>query len=323
MTIAEHDHSSIEALFETLYNFLLQTPDGSPLSEFLTHFSYDLLRTGLVFIVVLFAVSYCKTYISSDHIRTALLRVNRIAAIGIACLAGLVSSTCVCTNVPLFLGFLALGVPLHLSMTYLISSSLINIASLLSMAAITGWRFTLAYTVTSVVITIVAGCLLGALSGGEYVKIDQSPIKTATKTTSYRQTDRLKIAGHELWHASREQWLWILLGILLAAVIESLVDVQFAQSVSSLGFLGVLLTTLAGLVLHTDIIAIVPVLSSFLQLHISYGILFSLTASLSFFSIPMVLMLKNTVKLRYMMYSWAIMFVLILIAGSVLLPFAE
>lgn len=317
----EHQHGFLQELFEQFFHWLLPSVDG--VADFLSDFAFDLIRTGLVFLVVLYLVSYAKTYLSTKRVRECLLRVNRFAAILIATVAGVLSSTCVCTNVPIFLGFLAFGVPLSLSMTYLISSSLINIASIISMWALCGWQFTLSYLVASLLIIVIAGCLLSLLSEKEYLMGSFSSEPLEEQLARPTQKERFCLAWHELVHTAREQWLWILLGVALSVVIEAFADISFAAELSSLGFWGVLFATLIGVVLHTDIIAIVPVLGSLLELHVSYGLLFSLTSSLSFFAIPTVVMLKKAVRVRYILYSWLILFLLILIAGTVLLPFSQ
>lgn len=313
-----HSHGPMQELIETFYCWIFHLEEGSSLSEFLSHFTYDLIRTFLVFFVVLIIVSFLKTYISAQSVRYTLLHVNRFGAIFLAAVAGLFSSTCVCTNVPLFFGFLAFGVPLHLGMVFLLSSSLINIASLISMAALTDWRFTLAFVIASIFIAVITGFILSFLHGEKYIKaeIETSSIEV---NKNLKFSDRLACALHETMHTFKHQWLWILLGVALSALIISVVDLDFASKISSLGFLGVFLAAVIGLVLHTDIISIVPVLSTLIDLHVSFGILFSLAASLAFFSIPMMLMVKNTIRLRYLLYTWGIVFVLILIAGTAML----
>lgn len=317
----EHHHGILQEILVQFFGWLF--PFSEDAADFFADFTFDLLRTVVVFLVVLFLVAYAKTYLSAQHVREYLFKVNRVAALLLAAVAGLFSSTCVCTNVPIFLGFLAFGVPLSLSMTYLISSSLINIASVISMWALCGWRFTLCYLTVSFIITVVAGILLSFLPEDSYRIGSLSASLPSPSAGRPTQKDRLHAARHELLHTAREQWLWILLGVALSALIESFADIGFATQISSLGFWGVLIATAVGVILHTDIIAIVPVLTTLLDLHISYGLLFALTASLSFFALPVVVMLKNVLRFRYILYSWLILFLLILAAGTLMLPLAQ
>lgn len=317
--MGHEEHGLVESIIENFYMSLLQVEDGSPILEFLTHFTYDLIRTFLVFLVVIYIVSYIKTFISYEHIKTKVLGVNKWIALFIATLMGFFSSTCVCTNVPLFLGFLALGVPLNLAMTYLISSSLINVASITSMFAIDGLKFSALYLAASILISLIAGFILTFLKSDKYLIGNLKEFEF--KETKISQKERFKSAFHELKHNVSHQWVWILLGVMLAAIIEIIVDVDFAQRLSSLGVVGVISTTIIGVVLHTDIIAILPVLSAFIGLNMNYGILFCLTTSLSFFAFPVLVMVNKTVKLKYMLITWAIMFILIILAGVALLPF--
>ena len=317
----EHHHGVLQELLEQFFNFLL--PFSETAADLLSDFTFDLLRTVLVFFIVLSLVAYAKTYLSAEHVRNYLLKLNRVAALLLAAASGLFSSTCICTNIPVFLGFLSFGVPLSLCVTYLISSSLINIAPIVSMWALCGWRFTLCYIAAGFIITVIAGILLSLLSEEKYRMDSFSPPSHPASSARPTQKERLHIAGHELLHTLKEQWLWILLGVALSAVIERFADISFAEGISSLGFWGVLLATAIGVILHTDIIAIVPVLTTLLDLHISYGLLFSLTASLSFFAVPTIVMLKKALRVRYILYSWIILFFLILIAGTVMLPLVQ
>lgn len=314
-----HQHGPLQEWIEGFFCGCFHLEEGSKISELLSHFTYDALRTFLVFFVVLFLVSYIKTYISADGVQATLLRVNRFAAIFIAALAGVLSSTCVCTNVPLFFGFLAFGVPLHLSMTFLISSSLLNIASLGSMAALTDWRFTVWYFIASLGVAAVSGILLSFIKEEkQYVK-EEIQGSLLPEKEPVAQSTRFRNAWHELKHTFHHQWLWLLIGVFLSALINSFIDLDFAQKISDSGFLGILLATCIGVILHTDIISMVPVISALLQLRISFGFLFALSASLAFFSIPMMFMVKNTIKLRYLLYTWGIVFVCILIASAAMM----
>lgn len=315
----EHDHGPLQELIEGFFCWLFKVEEGSQISEFCGHFVYDALRTFLVFFVVLFLVSYLKTYISAQGVQAALLHVNKGAAILLAALAGILSSTCVCTNVPLFFGFIAFGIPLHLAMTFLISSSLLNIASIGSMAALTDWRFTLSFIIASLCVSVLSGIILSFIKGEEkYIReqIQGNEIQMKRKAP---QKERLHSALHELKHTFHHQWLWLLIGVLLSAIINSLVDLDFAEKISSSGFWGILIATCIGVILHTDIISVVPVISALLTLHISFGLLFSLSASLAFFSLPMMVMVKNTIRLRYLIYTWGIVFVLVLLSGAVMM----
>lgn len=316
----EYHHGALQELIERFFAFLLSFSDS--LADFFSDFTFDLIRTMLVFLVVLLAVSYAKTYLSAQSVRKYLLKLNRVTALLFATAAGFFSSTCVCTNIPIFLGFLSFGVPLSLCVTYLISSSLINIASVVSMWVLCGWKFTVCYIIASFVITYVAGVLLSLLPEEKYKMANFSGASVLCDSAAGRPTQkqRLHTAKNELVHIAKDQWLWILLGIALSAVIEHFADISFAEEISSFGFLGVLFATAVGVILHTDIIAVVPVLATLLELHISYGLLFSLTASLSFFAIPTIVMLKKALRVRYILYSWIILFFLILIAGAVMLP---
>lgn len=320
MVLAD-EHGALEEFIEKVYLSLFPIDKGNPLSEFLTHFTYDLIRTFSVFFVVLFFVSYLKTYISTQHIKDALIKIKTPIAVVAAVVCGLFASTCVCTNVPVFLGFIALGVPLNLAMTYLISSSLINGASLISMAAIDGIRFTGVYTVACVATAVAAGFILSCFDEKKYLFGSTDGYKG--DRVYQDQKSRVKASVHELKHITKEQWVWILLGVLLAAVIDSIVNVEFVNSISGLGAWGILITTLIGVLLHTDIIAVTPVLSSFLNLKMNYGVLFSLTTSLSFFSFPMIVMLKATIKIKYILLTWAVMFILIFAAGVCLMPISQ
>lgn len=316
---AAHHHGALQEFFVNLFCKLFGVEDGNPLAEIPAHFLYDLLRTFLIFIIVLSVVSFLKTYIPVASVRKSLLKVNRYVAIVIAAFAGILSSTCICTNVPLFLGFLAFGIPVHLAMTYLIAASMVNITSLLSMAAITDIRFTAVYTGVCLLMTIVAGIILSFIDGEKYIHRDRISAGALDPDRRPTVSERWGYALHETKHTLRDQWVYIVIGVALSALINGFVNLDFAEKISSFGFWGVLGVTVLGLVLHTDVVSVLPVVSALLRVGVPYGMLIALITSLAFFSIPMVIMVKKTVSLRYVAYSWVILFALILITGQVLL----
>lgn len=314
-----HHHGALQEFFVSLFCKLFGVEDGNPLAEIPAHFLYDLLRTFVIFLVVLTIVSFLKTYIPVASVRRALLKVNRYVAIVIAAFAGILSSTCICTNVPLFLGFLAFGIPVHLAMTYLVAASMINITSLLSMAAITDLRFTAVYIAVCLLMTIVTGIILSFIDGEKYVYRDRLSAGALDPAQKPSFSERWHYALHETKHTLRDQWIYIVIGVAISALINGFVNLEFAEKISGFGFWGVLGVTIVGLVLHTDVVSVLPVVSALLRVDVPYGMLIALVTSLAFFSIPMVIMVKKTVSLRYIAYSWVVMFVLILISGQVLL----
>lgn len=315
---AAHEHGAVQGLIEHFFEHLFHWEEGSPGLEMVSHFTYDLIRTFLIFLLVLAVVSYVKTYIPVSKVQGTLTRVNRYVAVVLAALAGVLSSTCVCTNVPLFLGFLAFGVPLHLATTYLISASLINITSLLSMAALTDLRFTATYVCVSLLVTIVAGIVLSFLHEEAYINRDSLSMDSYLSEERMSQSRRLHFVRHEMLHTLREQWGYIVIGVALAAAINAFVNLEFVEQFSRYGFLSIFVVTVVGLVLHTDVISVLPIVSSLLQLNVSYGLLFALISSQAFFAIPMVVMVKKTVKMKYIGILWGVMFVLILAASEIL-----
>lgn len=315
-----HDHGPLQEWIEQLFIKNFGWEEGSAVCEFFSHFTYDLLRTFLVLLIVLLLVSYLKTYISAQAVQKTLMRLNRFAALFLAAIAGIFSSTCVCTNVPLFFGFLAFGVPIHIAMTYLISSSLLNIASVVSMAALVDWRFTLCYVGASLIITMLAGFILSFFSNKNYIRKEIQGSAESEQSVTLTQRQRWEISLHETKHTYKHQWFWILIGVLLSALINSMVNLDFAQKISDFGILGIFFAACLGAVLHTDIISILPVLSALLQLHVSFGLLFTLSVTLAFISVSMIPMVKNAIKLRYLFLSWGIVFVLSIIFGILMMP---
>lgn len=177
----------------------------------------------------------------------------------------------------------------------------------------------MAYLVSCLAIAFIAGMVLSLLHDTRY--LNKNSLPDCSRSGKGHQTQRQRFAYmlHEVIHTLKEQWVYLLTGVALSALIISFVDLDFAQKLSDSGFLGVLAVTAAGLVLHTDVVAVLPVISTLMGLQMPYGILFSLVAALAFFSIPMVIMVKKSVKLSYIAILWGIMFVLINAAGGILL----
>ncbi|HIZ55805.1 MAG TPA: permease [Firmicutes bacterium] len=357
-----HSHSGLQEWLLHLFGL----SEENPWAEAAVHFIYDLGRVLLVFFVVLFLVSFLQTYVTMDRLRDRFSHMNPFLCILIALLLGLLASTCICTNIPIFIGLIAMGVPLYASMTFLISSSLLNISSILSMLAINGAHFTGVYTITAIVITYIAGLILALLRQKDYLYHAAIPEHTAPEhvhlhghgctcnhdhpishkhlaadhvdsdhaehTHDHSESgcaenhnpnqcrdfaSRCRYAWHQTGHAFREQWLYILLGVAISAGISAFVNLDFVQQIAELGWISVLAVTVIGLFLHTDVISILPVAQTLFSMGAGYGLLLPLIFSLAFFSLPTIVMLNKVVKIRYIGYTWGIMFILILGSGFV------
>lgn len=273
-----------------------QTRLGSAVHFFL----YDTAKIMLLIVGLIFAISLARSAVPPEKVRD--LIVGRHVAIGFALAAvfGAITPFCSCSSVPLFIGFVAAGVPLGVTLTFLITSPLINQIGVVMLAGMVGWHIAALYVVTGMAMAVVAGVLLSRLDLERWVDPFVKEITAPASVDGGKPTlaDRVEYARAETVDIVRSVWVYVLVGIALGAGIHGWVPADFfvttgiADSVWS-----VPAATLAGVPLYANVAGVVPLIDAVYSKGLGLGTAMAFMMSVVALSLPAMILLKRVMRL--------------------------
>lgn len=289
---AGHDHGLLGEWVEALTERL---PVPESVHEFITHFITDSLNIFLLLFVVMTAVYFLSSYINMDKLHRKLAHLNSIPGYLLAAAAGMLSPFCSCSILPVLIGLISVGVPVSVCLCYLTASSLINLTAIVSVFAVAGVQFGVAYLIGSVIILIALSVLLASLkldSGVKHYDCEHHhDHEHAPKTVGAR----LKHALLDMLNMVKKCWLFILLGVALSSAIMAFFSLDaITQIVNSNEMLSSLIVSVVGIPIHSDIFTIAPVL--LLLLKISPAVALSFALSSMVISIPSAILLTRALR---------------------------
>lgn len=289
---AGHDHGLLGEWIEALTERL---PVPESVHEFITHFITDSLNIFLLLFVVMTAVYFLSSYINMDKLHRKLAHLNSVPGYLLAAAAGMLSPFCSCSILPVLIGLISVGVPVSVCLCYLTASSLINLTAIVSVFAVAGVEFGVAYLIGSVIILIVLSVLLASLkldSGVKHYDCEHHhDHEHAPKTIGAR----LKHALLDMLNMVKKCWLFILLGVALSSAIMAFFSLDaITQVVNSNEMLSSLIVSVVGIPIHSDIFTTAPVL--LLLLKISPAVALSFALSSMVISIPSAILLTRALR---------------------------
>lgn len=261
-------------------------------------FLYDTVKITVLLCVLIFGISYIQSYFPPERSRRILGRFHGIWANIIGALLGTVTPFCSCSSIPLFIGFTSAGLPLGVTFSFLISSPMVDLGSLVLLMSIFGTRVAIVYVVMGLVIAVAGGTLIEKLRMERYVEefirnassVDiDSPVLT--------QKERLIYAKDQVAATFKKVFPYILLGVGIGALIHNWIPESWIEAV--LGGndpFGVILATLVGIPMYADIFGTIPVAEALLGKGALLGTVLAFMMAVTTLSLPSLIMLRKAVK---------------------------
>lgn len=270
----------------------------SRLGGSLHFFLYDVVKITVLLCVLIFAVSYLQSYFPPERSRQILGRFHGIRANLIAALLGTVTPFCSCSSIPLFIGFTSAGLPLGVTFSFLISSPMVDLGSLVLLMSIFGARIAVLYVVVGLVIAVVGGTILEKMHLEDQLEDFLFSGNAARgQTTSMTQSQRLVYAREQMTGTFRKVFPYILVGVGIGAIIHNWLPENWIQTVlGSRNPFGVLLATLVGIPMYADIFGTIPVAEALLAKGAQLGTILSFMMAVTTLSLPSLIMLRKAVK---------------------------
>ena len=261
-------------------------------------FLYDVTKITILLCFLIFLISYIQSYFPPERSKKIMARFHGVWANIIAALLGTVTPFCSCSSIPLFIGFTSAGLPLGVTFSFLISSPMVDLGSLVLLMSIFGWQVAVLYVILGLVIAVVGGTLIEKLHMEKYV---EDFIKNASsvdiENTALTQKDRLIFAKDQVVSTFKKVFPYILVGVGIGAVIHNWIPESWIEMVlGSNNPFGVVLTTLLGIPMYADIFGTIPIAEALLVKGAQLGTVLSFMMAVTTLSLPSMIMLRKAVK---------------------------
>ena len=261
-------------------------------------FIYDTIKIMVLLGVLILIISYIQSYFPPERTKKILGRFHGIWANIIATLLGTVTPFCSCSSIPLFIGFTSAGLPLGVTFSFLISSPMVDLGSLVLLMSIFGWKVAVLYVVFGLAIAVVGGTLIEKLhlenQVEEYIRNGHA-IDVPQEELHFK--DRLKYAWEQVVSTAKKVAPYVLIGVGIGAIIHNWIPEDFIVKVlGDNNPFGVVLATIAGVPMYADIFGTIPIAEALLAKGALLGVVLSFMMGVTTLSLPSMIMLRKAVK---------------------------
>ncbi len=280
-------------------------------------FIYDVIKIFILLSVLIFTISYIQSFFPPERTRKILGRFNGITANILGALLGTITPFCSCSSIPLFIGFTSAGLPIGVTFSFLISSPLVDLASVLLLASIFNWKIAIAYVVVGLILAVIGGSLISKLKLEKYVE----PFVFGNKLMEIEQEeltvkDRMSYSREQVLDIIKKVWLYILIGVGIGAAIHNWIPESVISAVLGQDkWYSVLLATVVGVPMYADIFGTLPIAEALVLKGVGIGTALSFMMAVTALSLPSMILLKKVVKTRLLVTFAGIVTIGILIIG--------
>lgn len=280
-------------------------------------FIYDTIKIMVLLGVLILIISYIQSYFPPERTKKILGHFHGIGANIIAALLGTVTPFCSCSSIPLFIGFTSAGLPLGVTFSFLISSPMVDLGSLLLLMSIFGWKVAVIYVVLGLVIAVAGGTLIEKLHSQnqveEYIRNGRS---LDVPQEELHFNDRLKYAWEQVVSTAKKVAPYVLIGVGIGAIIHNWIPEEFIVKVlGDNNPFGVVLAAIAGVPMYADIFGTIPIAEALLAKGALLGVVLAFMMAVTTLSLPSMIMLRKAVKPKLLGIFVAICTVGIIIVG--------
>ena len=280
-------------------------------------FIYDTIKIMLLLGVLILIISYIQSYFPPERTKKILGRFRGIGANMIAALLGTVTPFCSCSSIPIFIGFTSAGLPLGVTFSFLISSPMVDLGSLLLLMSIFGWKVAIVYVLLGLIIAVAGGSLIEKLhlenEVEEYIKNGKS-VDIPQEELHFK--DRLHFAWEQDVSTAKKVAPYVLIGVGIGAIIHNWIPEEIIVNILGANNpFGVIIATIAGVPMYADIFGTIPIAEALLAKGALLGVVLSFMMGVTTLSLPSMIMLRKAVKPKLLWIFIAICMVGIILVG--------
>lgn len=311
----------LQDLVDSLLINVFGVDESGFLFKSLSFFLYDVIKIFILLSVLIYLSSYIQSYFTPEKTKKILTKFKGLSGNIIGALLGTVTPFCSCSSIPIFIGFTKAGLPIGVTFSFLISSPLVDLASVILLASIFNWTIALVYVVVGLVIAVIGGTLIDKFHMEKYVEEFVMEGRKNADGTEYVEIEMSKKERHsysieQVKEIIRKVWIYILIGVGIGAVIHGYIPESFIQSV--LGDdnpFSVVIATIVGVPMYADIFGTLPIAEALVYKGVGIGTVLAFMMAVTALSLPSIILLKKVVKPKLLMMFVGIIVVGILITG--------
>lgn len=280
-------------------------------------FIYDVLKITVLLCVLIFVISYIQSYFPPERSKKILGHFQGIGANLIAALLGTVTPFCSCSSIPLFIGFMSAGLPLGVTFSFLISSPMVDLGSLVLLMSIFGAKIAVIYVLLGLVIAVIGGTVIEKLHMERHVEnFILSATSVDIESPDLTISERLTYAKEQMVGTFRKVFPYILVGVGIGAVIHNWIPETWIETIlGSRNPAGVILATIVGIPMYADIFGTIPIAEALLAKGAQLGTVLSFMMAVTTLSLPSLIMLRKAVKPKLLGLFIAVCVVGIVVVG--------
>lgn len=280
-------------------------------------FIYDVIKIMVLLGFLILLISYIQSYFPPERTKKILGRMKGISANMIAALLGTVTPFCSCSSIPLFMGFTSAGLPLGVTFSFLISSPMVDLGSLVLLMSIFGWKVAVVYVAMGLVIAVVGGTIIEKFHLEDQVhEFIHSAHAMEMPQEELTKKDRLRYAWEQVISTAKKVVLYVLIGVGIGAIIHNWIPEDIIVKIlGTRNPFGVMIATIAGVPMYADIFGCIPIAEALLAKGARLGVVLSFMMGVTTLSLPSMIMLKKAVKQKLLGIFIAICIVGIILVG--------
>lgn len=280
-------------------------------------FLYDMVKIMVLLGILILMISYIQSYFPPERTKKILGRFHGISANILSALLGTVTPFCSCSSIPLFIGFTSAGLPLGVTFSFLISSPMVDLGSLVLLMSIFGWKIAIVYVIVGLIIAVAGGTIIEKLRLEDQVQefIKKAPAIDLPQEELTKK-DRLRYAWEQVVGTAKKVFPYVIVGVGIGAVIHNWLPKEIIVKTLGTGNpFGVVIATVAGVPMYADIFGCIPIAEALLAKGARLGVVLSFMMGVTTLSLPSMIMLRKAVKPKLLAIFVAICTVGIMIVG--------
>ena len=303
-----------------LIGFLLNTcglDTENKVGGSLQFFIYDTIKILVLLGVLIFVITYIQSYFPPERTKKILGRFHGIGANCIAALLGTVTPFCSCSSIPLFMGFTSAGLPLGVTFSFLISSPMVDLGSLVLLMSIFGWKVAVIYVVVGLLIAVAGGTLIEKLYLEDQVEeFIRNGKRIDTPQNELTKRERLKYAWEQVVGTAKKVLPYVIAGVGIGAFIHNWIPEEWVVRVLGTGNpFGVIIAAICGIPMYADIFGCIPIAEALVEKGAKLGVVLAFMMGVITLSLPSMIMLKKAIKPKLLGIFIAICTVGIILVG--------
>lgn len=261
-------------------------------------FIYDTIKIFVLLSVLIFIISYIQSYFPPERTKKILGRFHGITANCLAALLGTVTPFCSCSSIPLFIGFSSAGLPVGVTFSFLISSPLVDLGSLILLMSIFGAKIAVAYVAVGLVLAVLGGTLIEKLGMEKYVEeFIKSAGRVDIESPDLTKHDRIVYSWEQVQETVKKVFWYVIVGVGIGAAIHNWIPAEIIQKIlGENNPFSVLLATFVGIPMYADIFGTIPIAEALFAKGVGIGTIMSFMMGVTALSLPSMIMLRKAVK---------------------------